>query len=344
MPTADGHASMADVARRAGVSVATVSRALHGSPLVSAETAARVVAAAAELSFAISRVASGLASGRLGRIGLLLGGSLQSWFNGTVIDAVYTRLTPADVELTIFRIEDRAERDRFFTRLPARRNVDALIVASFALTTPERSRLQSLGVPLVYLNQRVRGVPSVGIDDVAGARDGVRGLLALGHRRIAFVRSVSRRPGFSYSADRRIEGFRGAMAEAGVAEEDQLVIAARDLDAGDEVLRAALSDAVPPTALAVDSDELAIGILAALVRAGLRAPEDLSLLGFDDHALAGRLGLSTVAQPAALTATEAASLALTLAAGETPPRRTIVVPTRLVLRGTTGPIAPRAAA
>jgi LacI family repressor for deo operon, udp, cdd, tsx, nupC, and nupG len=344
VPTAETHASMADVARRAGVSVATVSRALHGSPLVSAETTARVTTAAEELSFAISRVASGLASGRLGRIGLLLGGSLQSWFNGTVIDAVYDRLTPADVELTIFRIRDRAERDVFFTRLPARRNVDALIVASFALTGAERTRLQTLGVPLVYLNQRVRGVPSVAIDDVAGARDGVRGLLGLGHRRIAFVRSAHRNPGFRYSADRRVEGFRSAMTEAGVTERDQLVIDAHDLDAGDAVLDAVLTDPEPPTAVAVDSDELAIGILAAVVRAGLRAPDDLSLLGFDDHALAGPLGLSTVAQPAALTAGEAANLALALAAGRTPERRTIVVPTRLILRRTTGPLAPRAVA
>lgn len=343
MPTTDSHASMADVARLAGVSVATVSRALHGSPLVSAETTTRVTAAAEELSFAKSRVASGLASGRLGRIGLLLGGSLQSWFNGTVIDAVYARLTPADVELTIFRIQDRAERDQFFTRLPARRNVDALIVASFALTAAERRRLQTLGVPLVYLNQRVRGVPSVAIDDVAGARDGVRGLLRLGHRRIAFVRSGNQDPGFSYSADRRVEGFRAAMAEAGIAEQDRLVLHASDLDSGDEVVAAALSGPDPPTALAVDSDELAIGVLAALIRAGLRAPDDLSLLGFDDHALAGRLGLSTVAQPAALTATEAATLALTLAAGETPARCTILVPTRLILRQTTGPVGPRAA-
>jgi LacI family repressor for deo operon, udp, cdd, tsx, nupC, and nupG len=338
VPTTDSHASMADVARLAGVSVATVSRALHGSPLVSPGTTARVVAAADELSFAISRVASGLASGRLGRIGLLVGGSLHTWFNGTVIDAVYARLTPADVELTIFRIQDRTERERFFTRLPARRNVDALIVASFALTATERSRLQTLGVPLVYLNQRVRGVPSVAIDDVAGARDGVRGLLGLGHRRIAFVRSASRSPGFSYSAGRRVEGFRTAMAEAGVEERDQLVIPARDLDAGQDVLTAARSDPDPPTALAVDSDELAIGILAAMTRVGLRAPDDLSLLGFDDHALAGRLGLSTVAQPASLTATEAATLALALAAGQTPVRRTILVPTRLVLRETTGPL------
>ena len=330
---------MADVARLAGVSVATVSRALHGSPLVSAETTARVTAAAEELSFAISRVASGLASGRLGRVGLLLGGSLQSWFNGAVIDSVYARLTVADVELTIFRIQDRAEREQFFTRLPARRNVDALIVASFALTPAERTRLSTLGVPLVYLNQQVGGVPSVAIDDVAGARDGVRALLDLGHRRIGFVRSVGRAPGFRYSADRRVEGFRLAMTEAGVAPADQLVVDAPGLDAGDEVLAAALAVPDPPTALAVDSDELAIGVLAGMVRAGLRLPDELSLLGFDDHAMAARLGLSTVAQPVARTATEAATLALTLAAGAVPEHPTVLVPTQVVLRRTTAPPA-----
>ena len=335
MAPTENHASMADVARLAGVSVATVSRALHGSPLVSAETTVRVEAAAAELSFAISRVASGLASGRLGRVGLLLGGPLQTWFNGTVVDAVYTRLTAADVELTIFRIQDCDEREQFFTRLPARRNVDALVVASFALTPAERSRLSTLGVPLVYLNQRVRGVPSVAIDDVAGARDGVRALLGLGHRRIGFVRSVARAPGFRYSADRRVEGFRAAMAEAGVAPADQLVLEASDLDGGDAVLAAALAVPDPPTALAVDSDELAIGILAGMVRAGLRLPDELSLLGFDDHAMAARLGLSTVAQPVTRTATEAASLALTLAAGDVPEQPTVLVPTRVVLRRTT---------
>lgn len=341
MQTPESHASMADVARLAGVSVATVSRALRGSPLVSPETAARVTGAADELSFAISRAASGLASGRLGRVGVLLGGSLESWFNGAVLDAIYTRLTLAGTDLTIFRIRDREDRAEFFTRLPARRNVDAMIVGSFALTGAERRRLQTLGVPLVYLNQRVRGVPSVSIDDVAGARDGVRSLLHLGHQRIAFVRMQNQVPGFSYSAIRRIEGFRAAMAEAGIADEDQLVIDAPHLEAGDEVVGAVLSVADPPTALAADSDELAISVLAALSRAGLRVPEDVSLLGFDDHALAGRLGLSTVAQPAGLIGTEAATLALTLAAGGTPARRAVLVPTRVVLRQTTGPASCR---
>jgi LacI family repressor for deo operon, udp, cdd, tsx, nupC, and nupG len=333
----DDQASMVDVARLAGVSVSTVSRALRGSPLVSPETTERVTAAATELSFAISRVASGLASGRLGRIGVLVSGSLEAWFNGSILDAIYARLATADTELSIFRTRDQAEREAFFTRLPARRNVDALVVASFALTAAERQRLQALGMPVVYLNQRVRGVPSVSIDDAAGTRDGVRHLRSLGHRRIAFVQPENP-TGFRYSATDRVDGFRAAMSEAGVPPAEQQVITAADAGSADEVVATALSAPAPPTALVAESDEIAIGILGAMHRVGLRAPDDLSLLGFDDHALAARLGLSTIAQPVEALGTQAAELALTLAAGAVPARRVLVVPTRLVLRRTTGPV------
>ena len=336
MPT-DSAASMADVARRAGVSVSTVSRALRGSPLVSDETTARVVAAADALSFAISRAASGLARGRLGRIGVLVGSPLRSWFSGSVLDAVYARLALADVELTIFRAQDSVEREAFFTRLPARRNVDALIVASFALTATERTRLQALGLPLVYLNQRVAGVPSVAIDDVDGMRQGVKTLLDLGHRRVAFVQTDLHRPGFVFSSARRVQGFHDAMADAGTDEQDRIVLQAPHPDAGDVVGRAVLSLDDPPTALAIDSDDLALSVLVALDRAGIRSPRDISVIGFDDHAHAARMGLSTIAQPVDALGTAAADLALTLAAGEVPVRADLLVPTRVVLRNTTGP-------
>ncbi|SDU97391.1 DNA-binding transcriptional regulator, LacI/PurR family [Microlunatus sagamiharensis] len=337
MPT-DSHASMADVARLAGVSVATVSRALRGSPLVSAETTARVTAAADELSFAISRAASGLARGRLGRIGVLVGAPLRTWFSGSVLDAVYARLAQADVELTIFRTQDAAEREAFFTRLPARRNVDALIVASFELTGAERARLASLDLPLVYLNQRVRGVPSVAIDDAGGMQEGVQSLLDHGHRRIGFVRTDLRQPGFVFSSDRRIEGYRRAMAAAGVPEQDLVVLSAPSPDAGELVARSYRALADPPTALAVDSDDLALSVLVELDQGGVRAPRDISVIGFDDHAYAARMGLSTVAQPVDDLGTEAADLALMLAAGEVPTHPDVLVATRVVHRLTTGPV------
>ena len=91
-----------------------------------------------------------------------------------------------------------------------------------------------------------------------------------------------------------------------------------------------------PTALLVDSDELAMSLLEAMSRVGLRAPQDLSVLGFDDHAMARFFGLSTIAQPVAALGEQAAAMALTLAAGEPLPRRAVVVPTRLLPRRTTG--------
>jgi LacI family repressor for deo operon, udp, cdd, tsx, nupC, and nupG len=329
------HASMADVAERAGVSMSTVSRALRGSALVSAETSARVRQAANELSFAISRTASSLATGRLGRIAVLVGGSLGSWFNGSILDAIYATLHDADHELLIFRIRSRAEREEFFTTLPARRNADAMIVASFALTAGERSRLHDLSMPVVYLNQRVRGASSVSIDDAGGVGLGVRQLRNLGHRRIAFARAENR-IGFDYSAAERVDGYRAEQSAAGVPAVDQLVVTTPSPDDGDTVVSALLAAAEPPTALMVDSDELALSVLAAMAHVGLRAPDDFSVLGFDDHTMAATFGLSTIAQPVELLGQRAGAMALALAAGQTLPRRTVLVPTRLILRRTTG--------
>ena len=329
------NASMADVAERAGVSTSTVSRALRGSPVVSPETTARVREAAAELSFAISRTASSLATGRLGRVAVLVGGSLGSWFNGAILDAIYATLHDADHELLIFRIRSRSERDEFFATLPARRHADAMIVASFALTATERARLQDLSMPVVFLNQRVRGTASVAIDDAGGVRVGVRQLRNLGHRRIAFARAENR-IGFDYSAAERVDGYRAEQSAVGVPASEQLIITTPRVDDGDTVVSALLAAPEPPTALVVDSDELAMSVLAAMGRVGLRTPEDLSVLGFDDHTMAATFGLSTIAQPAGLLGRQAASMALTLAAREQLPRKTILVPTRLVLRRTTG--------
>lgn len=327
-------ASMADVADRVGVSMSTVSRALRGSDLVSPETTARVRAAADELSFSISRTASSLATGRLGRIAVLVGGSLGSWFNGSILDAIYATLHQADHELLIFRIRSASERDEFFTALPARRNADALIVASFALTPAERQRLRHLSMPLVYLNQRVRGAASVSIDDAAAVRAGTRQLLNLGHRRIAFARAENQM-GFSYSAAKRIDGFRAELSAAGMAG-GQVVISAPTILDGASVVAQLLAMTDPPTALMVESDELAMSVLAAMGQVGLKTPADLSVLGFDDHAMAARFGLSTIAQPVEVLGGQAAAMALTLAAGGTLPKKSIVVPTRLVPRRTTG--------
>ncbi|HET9647928.1 MAG TPA: LacI family DNA-binding transcriptional regulator, partial [Microlunatus sp.] len=289
--SAAARSRMEDVAALAGVSVATVSRALRGSPLVSDATRDKVLNAAEELDFAVSRAASSLATGRVGRIAVLMGGRLQSWFNGSVLDGLYDGLRAAEQELAIYRVSAMAERERFFAELPVRRNADALVVVSFALTPDELDRLASIGMPLVYVNQRVEGAPSVSIDDVEATRLGIRHLVHLGHRWPVFVR-MDNRMGFSYSALGRLDGYRVELTELGAPEEAIQVLRAAGPEDGDAVVSQLLSLPERPTAVMAESDELALHLIAAWRRLGLRVPEDLSVLGFDDQVFSETFGLS----------------------------------------------------
>jgi DNA-binding LacI/PurR family transcriptional regulator len=325
---------MADVATRAGVSISTVSRALRGSPLVSAETTLRVVQAADDLHFAVYRAASILASGKLERIAVLLSGSLGSWFNGCLLDSIYAVLHDRRQELLIYRTLSREQRDEFFATLPARRNADALIVGSLELTANQRQRLQDLGMPLVFVNQRRAGSVSISVDDARGAEVAAQHLVNLGHRRIAYV-GYAHDPAARPSSANRLAGYRRVMAASKVPVPEQRVITARDGD-GADVVRQVLGNSRPPTALVVESDDLAMQVLAALWRVGLRTPQDISVIGFDNHAMADTFGLTTMAQPVAELGRRAADLALALAAGQPPHRRVVTVPARLVLRATTG--------
>ncbi|HYI58371.1 MAG TPA: LacI family DNA-binding transcriptional regulator [Microlunatus sp.] len=336
-------ATMDDVAALAGVSTSTVSRALRDSPRISASTRDRVHQAAARLDFALSRTASALASGRLGRIGVLVSSPLSTWFNSSVLEAAYATLRTAGQELVIYRILDAADRADFFAALPARRNVDALVVASFALSSYERERLAELSVPVVYLNQELDQTAGVCIDDTGGAAAATWHLIHLGHRRLAYV-TTRDLDGFTFSAARRFTGARRAVDQHNrVRVDDPIHSLARmvvDSSGGvDEVGQLAvgqlLSSERLPTAVICETDDIAMSLISALSRAGLRVPDDLSVLGFDDSAYAPLFDLTTVAQPVAELGHRAAALALELASGETAENLQRVLPTRLVLRGST---------
>jgi LacI family transcriptional regulator, repressor for deo operon, udp, cdd, tsx, nupC, and nupG len=331
--------TLEDVAARAGVSPSTVSRALRNSPLVAASTRDRVLTAAQELSFSVSRVASSLATGRLGRVAVLISGRLDAWFNGSVADGLYEGLSAEGYELSIYRILTTDDRARFFATLPARRNADALVVISFALTAAERQSLKAMGIPVVYVNERVRGMASVAIDDVSATRAGVRHLINLGHRWPAFIR-VENRTGFTYSALSRLDGYRAELAAAGAPPEATRVVTAVSPDGGAGVAATLLGWEQRPTSVVAESDEVAMSLIGAWRGLGLRVPEDLSVLGFDNHHLAEAFGLSTIAQPVRVLGERAAQMALALIEGRRLPRRDVVVPTQLVLRRSTAPPSP----
>jgi DNA-binding LacI/PurR family transcriptional regulator len=332
---------MADVAERAGVSTSTVSRTLRGLTTVSPEVRARVEQAARELNFAVSRQAASLVTGKTGTVAVLVP-TLDAWFMGSALSSLAPVLREAGMELTVYVIPDLAERAAFFDRLPARRNADALLVFSFDLTEEETDRLDTLGMPVVYVSQHVDGRPSVYVDDVAGALHGTRHLLNLGHRRIAFIKTVGA-SGFSFSSNERLVGYRKALTEAGLPHDDDLVVAIQvgDRRAMTEALGHLLSLREPPTALFAEQDEVAVTVIRTLRTTRIEVPAHISVLGFDDQPVADWFDLSTIAQSPSDIGREAGRLALQLIDDpDADHQRHIVLPTHLIPRATTAPLLP----
>jgi DNA-binding LacI/PurR family transcriptional regulator len=330
-----GLASILDVASRAGVSTATVSRSLRGLPNVSEATRRKVTDAARELSYVASPSASGLASGRTRTIGIVVP-FMTRWFFAHAVAGACDVLREAGYDVLLHHIGGTEARDRFFQRMPLARRVDAVLVLTLPLTEEHTLALRALGLPLVVVGVRMPGVTSVCIDDREGARGAVNHLLHQGHEEIAMVSALDDDLGFSASRERR-DGYRDALAGAGLgARDDMMVAGTYGIEGGCAAMEQLLSGGALPTAIFTEYDELAIGAIRTLTRAGMSVPANLSVVGFDDHEMAAVVDLTTVAQPVHQQGAVAARLLLDTLAGELPEPADVVLPTRLVIRGSTG--------
>jgi LacI family repressor for deo operon, udp, cdd, tsx, nupC, and nupG len=281
-----------DVARLAGVSVATVSRALRGLPNVSPDTRDRVVQAAGQLEYTASPMASALVTGRTGSVGVLAS-TAGRWFFAEVLTGLGESLREQGYDLVLHVLPDAERRSAFFGGLPVRRRVDALAVVGLQLDDRELAVLHHLDVPIVTVGESLPGLHGERIDNRAAAALAVRHLRGLGHERIAMIGGEPAGP--SGAPASRAAGFRAALpASSPVLEED----GAFTPEGGEAAMtRLLYATGGPPTAVFCQSDEMAFGALSALRRARLRCPEDVSVIGMDGHELAGVLDLTTVEQP-----------------------------------------------
>jgi LacI family transcriptional regulator, repressor for deo operon, udp, cdd, tsx, nupC, and nupG len=332
------HASIVDVAALAGVSAATVSRSLRGHRNVSPATRQRVLEAARELSYVISPQASGLASGRTGTIGIVVP-FITRWFFANAVAGASTVLREDGYDVLLHHLGSAAARDRFFERMPLARRVDAVLTVSLPLADEHTLALRALDMPLVAMGARMPGLTSVRIDDVAAARSAVYHLLHQGHEKIVMLAGFDddKRFGFASSVDRR-RGFRQAMASAGLDAGDSSVVeaGAYGIEGGAQAMNELLAGPRLPTAVVAEYDELAIGALRSLRRAGIPVPGRISVVGIDDHEMASVLDLTTVAQPVQEQGAAAARLLLDTLGGRLLDPTDTVLPTRLVVRGSTG--------
>jgi DNA-binding LacI/PurR family transcriptional regulator len=327
-------ASIEDVARLAGVSIATVSRSLRGLPDVAATTRDKVLLAARELDYVASPFAARLASGRSSTVGVVVP-FVNRWFFAEVLGAIESVLSTAGYDLLLHSLTDSEGRARFFDVLPVRKRVDALIMVSLALTDDEVSALNTLELPVGMLGAEHSGFFSVRIDDVAAARQATEHLISLGHRSVALIGGDTDDPMRFTPPHHRLLGFHDALHAAGMRFDPSMERLGYFTVAGGE---AAMSEllALPerPTAVFAESDEMAYGAMRAIRRAGLRIPEDLALIGFDDHATAELMDLTTIRQP---VADQGAHLAAVLLGCLTDarPATDLVMATELVVRGST---------
>lgn len=336
--------TIADVAKAAGVSVSTVSRALRGLDRVNPETRERVEKEANRLHFSFSKSASSLASGKTMRIAVLLPSEISSWFNSHAFEGIYEVMSKADYDVVPYIVWTQEDLDRFFQNLPGNRNVDAIIEASFDFDEAKKRVLGELTIPVVGMNApSTHGLDAgVAIDDAAAMSAIVRFLKSLGHKTLAYIGQPVNASPFICSDIVREKGFLDAAKECGYGDDDIIIVPSlthmdvqNEQDIYSGIVAQLFSAPKQPTGICVSVDAAAVPLLKELRRMGWHVPQDVSVVGFDDDPSASIVDMTTMHQNPTEIGRIAARKTLTLLAGETLEEPFSVIPTSLVLRSTT---------
>ncbi len=325
--------ALSDVARLADVSTATASRALSGRGYVAADTRDRVVAAAAEMGY-FGSPSSAPAAPSSRSVGVVVP-HVNRWYFGGVLEGIEVALAEADHELVLHRLtRDPLERRRTFESLILRTGVAAVIAVGIESGDDVASLLQSLDRPFVSVGGPVAGAAGLSIDDRAAGALITRHLVSLGHERIVHLGADATGDAGLAVHTRRLAGYRQTMTDAGLGANIAVHTAQLSIPAGYAAGLAILADPRSrPTAIAAGSDELAIGVIIAARQLGIPVPDQLSVIGIDDHELAEMFALTTLAQDPVAQGLEAVRLALAEHADAAPGWREH--PARLVVRGST---------
>ena len=330
-----------DVANRAGVSYATVSRVVNGHPNVRESTRRRVRDAMLELGYVAHVTARSLASGKTRAVGLLAQ-EIDNPFFSVVIKGVDQEVSSADYDLLLCTTHSRQGKEAEYVARLSHGMVDGLLIVLPTGLPEYVSQLRAEHYPFVLVDHdsEAPGCNTVNAANRSGTKEGIEYLIALGHRRIGFITG---RPDVG-AAHQRLAGYHDALTDAGIPADQSLVVEGDFLEArGYEAALELLSLRVPPTAVFASSDVAAFGVLGAARDAGLNVPQDLSVLGFDDIVEASHIGsaLSTVRQPLREMGQIAVQRLISLISDRAQPPARIVMDTELVIRQTTAPPAGR---
>jgi LacI family transcriptional regulator len=338
----DRPATLRDVAAAAGVHPATASRALNPETriLVSEETARRVSAAAAALGYRPNPVARSLRTRRSHTVGVLIP-DLNNPLFPPIVRGLEDRLASKGYVALIGNTDGDTDRERIIFEQMRARHVDGFVLATAQLHSPVLAEAARAELPVVLMNRLSEdySFPSVSVDNEQGARMAISHLAKLGHTRIAHIAG----PQEVSTGASRLRGFIDGMKSNGLEADDSRIVFAGSytVEEGNRACRELLARDTGCTAVAAANDMLAVGCYAALDDTGLRCPEDLSVMGFNDMPFIDRLRppLTTVRFPHYQLGTEAAELLLERITGGDGPVKILYLAPELVARGSTREIS-----
>lgn len=330
--------SIKDIARLAGVSHSTVSRALRNSPLIPERTARRIQQIAREHGYSASAVARSLVTRKTQIIGVVVT-SIADPFNGEVVQGIEETANQSGYSVILATSQADPDREIAVVRSFQERRVDGILVASSRVGSLYMPLLGEMQIPIVLLNNQSPGTfaHSVTIDNVDGACQATKHLIQLGHQRIAYIGDC-----FGLQSDvERLKGYRKALTQAGLPFSEELIARGDGKSGGARKAATSLIEAntasdQPPTAIFCYNDMSALGVMEHAEAVGLRIPHDLSLVGFDDLFFASQLRppLTTVRQPKKEIGRLAMQRLHALLCGEQPENMTMIKG-ELIVRGST---------
>ena len=330
-----------DVARQAAVSAATVSRVLNHPEIVRPELRDKVTRAITALSYTRDSAARALKSGRMRTIGAIVP-TLGLGIFAEGVEALQNRLSESGYTLFIANSQYDQRRELQELQSLIERGIDGIVLVGASQAPELRTLVQQAGVPVIttYVSKAQGGIPAIGIDNHRATRELTQYLLSLGHVRFGAIANV---PPSNDRSRARLDGIKKALADAGIRlEPTQIIRADFSLAQGRSALRQLMSDHPDTTAVICTTDTLAIGAMAEARKLGLDIPRQLSITGFDDVEIAAQVDppLTTISVPAAEIGRGAADYLINAIAG-LPIPKSVQLPYRLIMRGSTAP--PRAA-
>ena len=331
-------ATIRDIASEAGVSIATVSRVLNGRPDVSPETRDAVLTVVRRRGFSTNRSARALSGGRTGLVGLATP-FLNAPYFAAILEGADEALYEQDIRIVMCSTHHRHDREVTLLDRLMHGTTDGAILLLPSESSDELKALQSRGYAFVVADPRSEldeGIPAVSAAHASGATAATQHLLALGHTRIGAITG----PSGWMASEERLNGYHAALVAAGIAPDPALVRRSNfEFEEGYAAAAALLDLPDRPTAIFGFNDDVAVATLRAARERGIRVPEELSVVGFDDSDQARIVTptLTTVRQPLAEMGRMAVSLLTRLIEGQRVEALRVELATRLVVRESTAP-------